>query len=100
MGAGGGGSAPPPHPRPRAITTAAVGSNRRGGDWGGDGAAGAIVRPTNPMTRDPAFVRALAQGEGVGAGWPGAVHGAVAATGRCPDGGDGWVDGLTHEERA
>jgi len=99
MGAGGDGLARPPHPRPRAVAVAVVGSNRQSGDWGSGGAAGAIVRPTNPMTRDPAFVRALAQGEGVGAGWPGAVHGAAAATGRCPDGSDGWVDDLAQEER-
>lgn len=42
----------------------------RGGGWAGGGGAsealvGCIVRPTNPMTRDPAFVLALLRGEGV-----------------------------------
>lgn len=47
-----------------------------GGSYGDDGGLGAcevgpvarIVRPTNPMTRDPAFVLALLHGERVGGG--------------------------------
>lgn len=55
-----------------------------------------IVRPTNPMTRDPAFVLALRRGEGVGGGgwsvgeWGGVGNGRNIRSGRNGGSGEDW----------